>query len=774
MSAIPAATMSTRTAALRAIAEGSFPVPIPRGSKNPGIKGWQDLRLTAADGFAEDGNIGTILGIPPRFDHDVDLDCEEARRLADDFLPATGREHGRPSAPRSHRWYRADEPGKLTKFTDPEDKSTLCELRGRGGQTCVPPSVHPEGEQLAYEKDGEPAAVPLAELRVAVSRLAAACLIARRYPKANRHAFTLALAGLLLRRGMQAPDVEALILAVARSIPGAHDADDVAHIKANVRDTAEKLSSGVRVTGGTTLSEWLTPKTMDKLTEWLGLSGEAAEVRAIVVSSDSWRDALDRRFVTGRGFIYVPNYRNAAIYLEHDERYTGRIRFNEFSRRIMLDENPWRDADDLNVLEWLQEPTREIPAITKTAAQDAAKWVAEKHTYHPVRDYLAGLTHDGTPRIDSWLIDHAGAVDTPYVRAVSAAWLISAVARVMRPGCQVDTALILESPQGIRKSSAVEVLGAPWFSTLSAATLHGKEAPEQLAGKWLVEMSELSGMRRSEVSAIKDFISRRNDYFRAPYAHVADDHLRQCVLAGTTNDAAYLHDDTGARRFWPVRVRAFDVAALAAVRDQLWAEAVARYQAGEPWHLSPELEAVAAEEQEDRRVSDPWEDSVGVILERAVRDAPYMTCPSVSAAEVLYGLGLPVERFTTGGLMRVAAVLARHGWKMHRPRGKNGTQSKRYFLEDSSDSGRLTESSMVSGPGSTESTESVLIVKKTVENPITTTAPIQSLGSRGVQGTQPDSGEKAPPIGPSIFPEHTSRNLAAEYEIYRAAQEAGR
>jgi predicted P-loop ATPase len=520
---------------------------------------------------------------------------------------------------------------------------------------------------------------------------------------------------------------------------------------------------------GTDVSDYLAAHGREETLAFI----ETAEIQAIVVSSGSWRDALDRRFVTGRGFIYVPNYRNAAIYLEHDERYTGRIRFNEFSRRMMLDENPWRDADDLNVLEWLQEPTREIPSISKTAAQDAAKWVAEKHPFHPIRDYLNGLTHDGTPRIDSWLIDHAGAEDSPYVRAVSGKWLISAVARVMCPGCQVDTALILESLQGTGKSSAVAVLGGSWFSSLSAATLHGKEAPEQLAGKWLVEMSELSSMRHSEVSAIKDFISRRNDYFRVPYGHVADDHLRQCVLAGTTNDAAFLHDDTGARRFWPVSVGACDLDALATVRDQLWAEATARYQAGEAWHLSPELEAAAAEEQEDRRVSDPWEDSVDVILERAVRDTPYMVVPSVSAAEVLHGLGLPVERYTKGGLMRVAAALMRRGWTMHRPRGKDGTRSKRYFLEAVPvDPSGPTESSMVSGSESTGSTGSILIVKKTIENP--TTTDVRLVKSQDMGGA-PDPVDPSPEKPRQLTPPgSTSRDLAAEYEVYRAAQETGR
>lgn len=483
-----------------------------------------------------------------------------------------------------------------------------------------------------------------------------------------------------------------------------------------------------------------------------------AEAQAIVVSPDSWHDLLDYRDSRAGGRVIAPNYRNAAIYIEHGKRYTGQIRFNEFSRRIMLDENSWSDTDDLAVLEWLQEPHRGIPSITKTAARDAAEFVAHQHAFHPVRDYLNGLAHDGTPRIDSWLIDHAGATDTPYVRAVSGKWLISAVARVMRPGCQVDTALILESPQGTYKSTAIAVLGGPWASTLSNVSLHSKDAIEQLDGKWLVEMSELSGMRRSEVSAVKDFISRKNDYFRVAYGHVTDDHLRQCVFVGTTNDTSYLHDDTGGRRFWPVSVAAFDVDALLAARDQLWAEAAARYRAGETWHLPPELEVVAASEQEDRRVSDPWEDLIGVFLERTVRDAAYKAWPSVSVTEVLGDcLRLPVERFDRSSQMRVVGILTGHGWRLYHPLGEDGKQSKRYRPAETDHTDRppesegvgITDSPMASGSESDHTDHTDLINKRLIE--VSPTTSIQLSGNDPTVGIRRHVDEKAPPISTPSF-----------------------
>jgi hypothetical protein len=689
---------STRGAAVAMIRAGYAPIPIPRGEKNPGFTGWQTTRLTEADvpgRFADDGNLGIILGAPSKNLHDVDLDCPEALALADDFLPSTMREHGRKSTPRSHRWYIADEPGAVVRFKDPEgEKDTLVELRGDGGQTVAPPSSHPSGEILTWEKDGEPASVSLGELREAVSSLAAACLIARRYPKKDRHDFTNALAGFLLRRGMAAPDVEALLLAVARSIPGAARPEDVRHIEGNVRDTAEKIAAGKKTTGGKTLSAVLSSKTLDKITEWLGLDAFEKTLKAPVPEvepngetaivahrTDKWREALDQRETRGGGLLTVPNYRNAGIFLEHEDPYAGRLRYDEFSHGVMIGPSPWDDAYTLNAWEWLQEPER-MPAISKEAVRDAVSFVAHRHAFHPIRDYLNGLVHDGTPRIETWLIDHAGAADTPYVRAVSSKWLIAAVARVMRPGCQVDSALILESPQGTQKSTAIDVLGSPWNSTLSNAALHDKSAMEQVTKKWIVEMAELSGMSRSEVSTVKDFLSRRNDFFRQAYRRDAVDHPRQCVLVGSTNDAQYLRDETGNRRFWPVRIGRFDVDALVLERDQIWAEATARFLAGETWHLEPELEAAASEEQELRRLSDSWEDVVGVYLEDLAKRADADKWPSVSITEVLRdGLGIPHERHDQASQNRVVRILAASKWTRFRTRlegGEDGKISKRY------------------------------------------------------------------------------------------------
>jgi putative DNA primase/helicase len=177
---------------------------------------------------------------------------------------------------------------------------------------------------------------------------------------------------------------------------------------------------------------------------------------------------------------------------------------------------------------------------------------------------------------------------------VAARWLISAVARVFQPGAKADCCLILEGGQGIGKSSALRILGDPWF-TDEIADLGGKDASFQTQGVWIVEIAELDSMNRSEVSRIKSFMSRNVGRFRPPYGRRIVESPRQCVFAGSVNHNVYLRDETGGRRFWPVECRSIDLAGLKRDRDQPWAEAVFKYQAGSPWWLeSAELITKAA------------------------------------------------------------------------------------------------------------------------------------------------------------------------------------
>jgi predicted P-loop ATPase len=195
--------------------------------------------------------------------------------------------------------------------------------------------------------------------------------------------------------------------------------------------------------------------------------------------------------------------------------------------------------------------------------------------------------------------------------------MISAIARVMQPGCQVDHLLVLEGDQGTRKSTALRALvGDDWFRN-SSIDLRSKDAAFTLRGCWVYEFDELDAFRGRDATRIKSFITLRVDSYRPPYGRNVVDAPRECAFVGSTNEERYLHDTTGNRRFWPVRCGAIDIPGLTAARAQLWAEAYARYASGELWYVdSPALSAQLAAVQEERREIDPWT----TLIERWVAD----------------------------------------------------------------------------------------------------------------------------------------------------------
>lgn len=223
------------------------------------------------------------------------------------------------------------------------------------------------------------------------------------------------------------------------------------------------------------------------------------------------------------------------------------------------------------------------------------------------------------------------------------------------PGCKVDTALILEGNQGVGKSSALKVLADPWF-TDDMADLGTKDAAMQTAGVWLVEMGELSAMARSEVERVKAFLSRRVDRFRRPYERRTVEVPRQCVFSGSTNGDDYLRDETGARRFWPVKTGRLNLDTLARERDQLWGEAMQLYRQGAPWWLDEaSLIAEAQAAQAARYAGDAWDDVVSEYV--GSRD-------ETSVADVL-AHGLAIERSRWGQVEqnRVARILRTLGFE---------------------------------------------------------------------------------------------------------------
>jgi predicted P-loop ATPase len=278
----------------------------------------------------------------------------------------------------------------------------------------------------------------------------------------------------------------------------------------------------------------------------------------------------------------------------------------------------WSDVDDAgirNFFEW------KYGMVDRGKTLDALMLTAEERRVHPIRDYLHAVPWDGIPRADTLLIDYLQADDTPYTRTVTRKALLGAVARVMQPGCKHDHVLVLVGPQGCGKSTLINKLGGKYF-TDSLSTMQGKEACELLQGYWIVELSEMTAVRKSEMDQIKQFISKTTDNYRAAYARTTKDRPRQCAFIGSTNEEEFLRDPTGNRRFWPVGVSQSDITKLDALTEdviqQIWAEILIAYKAGEKWHLNPEEEKDAKEQQDSRRVVDPKQGQLELWLESDV------------------------------------------------------------------------------------------------------------------------------------------------------------
>ena len=314
---------------------------------------------------------------------------------------------------------------------------------------------------------------------------------------------------------------------------------------------------------------------------------------------------------------------NIWLILENDPNLKGRFALNEFAGRgEILGDLPWSpferrrawEDNDNQGLYWYFEKVYKITGNGKI--DGALSLHSEKHKFNEVKAYLVGLSWDGKPRLDTLLIDYLGAEDKPYIRAVTRKAFTAAVARALSPGCKYDNMLILSGPQGIGKSTLLDRMSRGWFND-GIRTFEGKEASELIQGVWLVEIGELDAFRRTDVARIKQFLSLRNDRFRAAYGRHVKEIPRCCVFFGTTNDTEFLWDRTGNRRFWPVDVgiqsRKKNIwQDLSTEIDQIWAEAVMRWRMGESLFLTGEIEEAAKIEQESHREISSKE---GVILD---------------------------------------------------------------------------------------------------------------------------------------------------------------
>lgn len=389
---------------------------------------------------------------------------------------------------------------------------------------------------------------------------------------------------------------------------------------------------------------------------------------------------------------------NAVTILTHDERWDGVLAYDEFAEGLVtLKVPPWREVDAHPALapgDWTDEDTIRMQCWLAATygldlglgpVLDAVKIAAHKRRVHPVRDWLDSLKWDATRRLPGWLPSVMGCDDTPYTRAVGTAWAISAVARVYKPGCKVDTVLVLEGKPGTFKSSVLRALvGDAWFLEVSVSDVANKDAMQLLRRKWIAEFPEIDGLSRTEQAHVKSFFSRQVDTYRPSYGKGTRDFPRQTVFAATTNKSEYLTDETGGtgRRMWPVRCARGDTSLARALREQFWAEAVARHQGQEEWHLrDPELRDTEASEQDARFRADPWEQTIAEWLTKP-GDLVSKSTVGVTTSDALAACGLEVPKRDNGHAARVGAILRRLGWVPGHPETRNGARVRLYRPAD--------------------------------------------------------------------------------------------
>ncbi|KVG22980.1 VapE domain-containing protein [Burkholderia ubonensis] len=371
----------------------------------------------------------------------------------------------------------------------------------------------------------------------------------------------------------------------------------------------------------------------------------------------------------------LPTLGNVHLILSNHKAWQGIIAQDDFAGRVVKRKAPpfpqgaageWTDMDDYRCTLWLSQ--KYGISVRPDIVMSAVLLVADATHFHDVREYLNGLEWDGVERVRAMPSKYLHVADSEYVQLAFMKWMIAAVARVVEPGCKVDNVLILEGRQGWRKSTALKVLaGKQWF-TDTPIQIGNKDTYAVMAGKWIIELAELDSLNKTDSSAAKSFFATETDRFRNFYGKRATDVHRQCVFAGSVNFDAYLKDESGNRRYWPLRCGGLvDIDGIARVRDQLWAEAVHLYREGVVWHVTEAERPLFEAEQAERYEGDVYEDVIGKQLEYAAR---------TTMEEILRDiLKLDSSKWTLPEQRRIGKALKSLGWV----RKRESTGSRGWF-----------------------------------------------------------------------------------------------
>lgn len=369
-------------------------------------------------------------------------------------------------------------------------------------------------------------------------------------------------------------------------------------------------------------------------------------------SPSDWQAALS---VTPQGAVRK-TFDNLCRILEHHEAYGDRLSFDEMRLTPLLGDRAVSDADVGRIRREVEQHFGFGPAEADVRA--ALCTVADARKFHPVQRYLRSLTWDGVERISQVVPDCLRAKNTPLAQQMVRKWFISAVARALKPGCKVDTSLVLVGPQRALKSTFFSILGGEWFAD-THMDITDKDGLLQLHSAWIYEWAEIENVTTNRrAGEVKAFASSPSDTFRPPFGKAVGVHPRSTVIVGTTNEAQFLNDATGSRRFWVVRVG--DRIArewVAEHRDQLWAEAARAYLAGQSWWLDEDGEVAREDDADQYQLEDPWEQPV----------AEWLAGPGKAGAVTMHriladALKLPAAQETRATEGRVAAILRRLGF----------------------------------------------------------------------------------------------------------------
>lgn len=395
------------------------------------------------------------------------------------------------------------------------------------------------------------------------------------------------------------------------------------------------------------------------------------QTRKTVKADDSWTMGL---VMNEEGKLKPGVTKNWSLYLENHHDMAGVFAWDAFKLRVMLMKRPpwierdvtWeprvlQDRDYSESVMWLESHYM-TPKVSNIAA--TIQTVAEHSSFDRLNEYLSGLEWDGTPRVGDWMISRMGVDDSEYARTVGTRWLISSVARGLKPGCKVDTMPILEGAQGARKSTALRVLYGDEFFTDELSDIGSKDAMMEMQGVWGLEVAEMHRFSAAETNQVKKFLTRQTDRFRPPYGRSVIEAPRRVVMCGTINPEGngYLRDPTGARRFWPVTIGRVDIDAIAADRDQLWAEAVHLYRNGTPWWVQQDEQEAVEAEQEKRTDVDVWVDLITPMLGGEWQ---------IAQVDIFKGLGIPSKDADWRHATRVGRIMKKLGWTSKRDRRGN-------------------------------------------------------------------------------------------------------